>query len=107
VTEGSSSNLFIVKDGTLLTHPATNAILHGITRRVILDIAKELGIPAEERAFTLDELLEADEAFLSSTTMEAASVSSVDGTPLKGGRTILDRIHARFVERTKKEKVDS
>ncbi|NJP36741.1 D-amino-acid transaminase [Alkalicoccus luteus] len=107
VTEGSSSNLFIVKDGTLLTHPATNAILHGITRRVILDIAEELGIPVEERTFTLDELLEADEAFLSSTTMEAASISAVDGRPLKGGRTLLDRIHARFVERTKKEKVDS
>jgi D-alanine transaminase len=70
VTEGSSSNVFVVKNGELWTHPATNLILNGITRRVILDICKEQQIQVIEKSFTVDELLEADEIFISSTTSE-------------------------------------
>ena len=70
VTEGSSSNVFVVKNGELWTHPATNLILNGITRRVILDICKEQEIQVIEKPFTVDELLEADEIFISSTTSE-------------------------------------
>jgi D-alanine transaminase len=70
VTEGSSSNVFVVKNGELWTHPATNLILNGITRRVILNICKEQHIQVIEKPFTVDELLEADEIFISSTTSE-------------------------------------
>ncbi|MED1203148.1 D-amino-acid transaminase [Heyndrickxia acidicola] len=70
VTEGSSSNAFVIKNGELWTHPATNLILNGITRRVILDICKEQGIQVIEKPFTVDELLDADEIFISSTTSE-------------------------------------
>ena len=51
--EGSSSNAFGVKDGVVITHPATNLILNGITRQVVLKICKEFGIPVEEKAFTV------------------------------------------------------
>ncbi|GGI10357.1 D-amino-acid transaminase [Gottfriedia solisilvae] len=77
ITEGSSTNVFIVKDGTLYTHPANNLILNGITRRVIIDIAKKEGIPIKETAFTIDEFLNADEAFTSSTTAEIMPIVSV------------------------------
>jgi D-alanine transaminase len=79
VTEGSSSNMFIVKDGTIKTHPATNLILNGITRRVILDICQEQNIPVKEEEFTIEELLSADEIFLASTTSEVMPIVKVRG----------------------------
>ncbi|WP_354005819.1 D-amino-acid transaminase [Fictibacillus terranigra] len=78
-TEGSSSNLFIIKKGTLYTHPATNLILNGITRQHILKIANEQGIDIAEEAFSTRDLIHADEVFLSSTTMEIAPVIAVTG----------------------------
>lgn len=79
VTEGSSSNVFIVKNGTLKTHPATNLILNGITRRVVLKIAENLQVPVVEKSFTVDELIEADEVFITSTTMEVTPVVQLKG----------------------------
>jgi D-alanine transaminase len=70
LTEGSSSNLFIVSKGELLTHPANNLILNGITRQEILRLASEEAIPWKEKSFTVDELLAADEAFICGTTTE-------------------------------------
>ncbi|MGR3765417.1 D-amino-acid transaminase [Rossellomorea sp. NS-SX7] len=78
VTEGSSSNVFIVKDGSIYTHPATNLILNGITRRVIKDIAAKSGVPFVEKTFTVDELLAAEEMFIASTTSEVMPVIKVD-----------------------------
>lgn len=86
VTEGSSSNMFGVKDGMLYTHPATNLILNGITRQVLLGLCKELGIPVEEKAFTLDEAFEMDEFFLTSTTSEVMPVTSIDGRLIGDGQ---------------------
>ncbi|WP_421380660.1 D-amino-acid transaminase [Bacillus salacetis] len=85
VTEGSSSNMFIVKDGTIKTHPATNLILNGITRRVILDICKEQNIPVQEEEFTVEELLSADEIFLASTTSEVMPIVKVTGGEFEAG----------------------
>ncbi|RIW35738.1 D-amino-acid transaminase [Bacillus salacetis] len=79
VTEGSSSNMFIVKDGIVKTHPATNLILNGITRRVILDICNEQNIKIKEEEFTVQELLSADEIFLASTTSEVMPIVKVAG----------------------------
>lgn len=78
VTEGSSSNVFIVKDGMLMTHPADNYILNGITRQVILSLAKELHIPVREERFTKQDVLEADEIFVSSTTAEIVPAVQID-----------------------------
>lgn len=78
VTEGSSSNVFIVKNGVISTHASDQLILKGITKDVILAICADNGIPFEERTFTLAELQEADEVFLSSTTSEVMPVVEID-----------------------------
>jgi D-alanine transaminase len=85
VTEGSSSNLFIVKNGQLITHPLNNLILGGITRIVILEIAGELGIPVREEAFSLEELNNADEVFVSSTTSEVMPIVEIAGKIIGSG----------------------
>ncbi|OIK09354.1 D-amino-acid transaminase [Bacillus sp. MUM 13] len=87
VTEGSSSNVSIVSNGTVLTHPSDNFILNGISRQVMLKLCKENGIPFEEKPFTLDELLNADEVFLTGTTIEVAPVAEIDGKAI-GSRKI-------------------
>ncbi|MEF3303500.1 D-amino-acid transaminase [Paenibacillus sp. GYB003] len=85
VTECSASNVMIVKDGVLLTHPANRLILHGVTRAVVLRLARELGIPAEERPFSLETLRRADEAFLTSTIMEVMPIVAIDGARVGDG----------------------
>ncbi|MBY6035873.1 D-amino-acid transaminase [Fictibacillus nanhaiensis] len=79
VTEGSSSNVFIVKNGVLQTHPANNLILNGITRQIVLKIADKLQIPVLEESFSVDDLLRADEVFITSTTMEITPVIKLKG----------------------------
>ncbi|MGF9916094.1 D-amino-acid transaminase [Paenibacillus ehimensis] len=85
VTECSASNVMIVKEGAVITHPADNLILHGITRAVALRLARELGIPVAETPFTLDDLRQAEEAFVTGTTIEVTPVISVDGIPVASG----------------------
>nr|WP_325048663.1 D-amino-acid transaminase [Peribacillus glennii] len=85
VTEGSSSNVSIVTDGKIKTHPATNLILNGISRQVMLRLCKENGIPYSEEPFTTDELLAADEVFLSGTTIEVLPVIQIDGQAVGDG----------------------
>lgn len=85
VTEGSSSNIFIVKNNELLTHPATNLILKGITRQVILKICDEQQIAYREETFTIDDLLHADEVFMSSTTSEVTPIIQVDQQKIGNG----------------------
>lgn len=85
VTEGSSTNIFIVKEQTLWTHPANHLILHGITRDITLKLADELGIPVKTEAFTRDSLLSADECFMTSTTMEICPIIQVDGRTIQSG----------------------
>lgn len=85
VTEGSSSNMYGVKDGIIYTHPATNLILNGITRRVILQLSQDLGIEVQEMAFTKAQALEMDEFFMSSTTAEIMPITEIDGNPIGQG----------------------
>lgn len=85
VTEGSSTNVFIVSDGVLRTHPANHLILNGITRQEVLKIAQEREIEYLEKPFTVDELKAADEVFITSTTQEVTPVSSVDGERIADG----------------------
>ncbi|MCQ6557181.1 D-amino-acid transaminase [Paenibacillus mendelii] len=82
VTEGSSSNLFIVKNGVIRTHPANHLILEGITRQVIERIAKSEGIPFESKAFHVEELMDADEVMITSSTREITPVISIDMKPI-------------------------
>jgi branched-chain amino acid aminotransferase len=76
VTEGPGFNVFAVKDGRVIT--PDRGVLHGITRRTVLDICAEQGIATEARALPLDELLEADEVFLSTSGGGAVPVTLVD-----------------------------
>lgn len=85
VTEGSSSNVFIVKNGTLYTHPENNFILNGITRQKVLQLCRKQAIPLQERTFTVDELFSADEIFLTGTTTEVMSVIQVNGKQIGDG----------------------
>lgn len=85
VTEGSSTNVFIVKEGVLRTHPADNMILNGITRLEVLKVAELRNIAYEEKAFTVDELMEAEEVFITSTTQEVTPVIEVDGEMIGNG----------------------
>ena len=97
VTEASSSNAYIVKNGVIITHPETESILGGITRRTLLNLATKAGIQFEERKFTLDEALNADEAFMSSTSMNAIPVSSIDGKQIPIGK-IAAKLHELYEE---------
>ncbi len=83
VTEGTRSNVFAVIEGKVRTHPATNLILSGITREIVLDILKDLSIPVLAEAFNLQELETASEAWLTSTIMEVNPLRAVNGKPFK------------------------
>ena len=85
ITEGSSSNVFIVKDGKLATPPRSNYILHGITRHVTLQLAKKLTIPTQERTISIAELVDADEVWLTNSTQGIKSVTEIDGRPVGTG----------------------
>lgn len=86
VTEGASSNYFIVKDGVLITAPADTLILPGITRDWVLKLAKENGISVEERPFSVAELYAADECFLTSSTREIVPIGTVSGQLINDGQ---------------------
>ena len=86
VTECSSSNVWIIKDDTIYTHPDGNLVLPGITKIMLLKVARKAGIPVKEEAFTLEDLKEADEVFASSTTMEAMPITSIDGNLVGNGK---------------------
>lgn len=87
VTEGSSSNAWIVtRGGTLVTRPPSHTILNGITRLSLLRLAAERGISIEERPFTVEEALSAREAFVSSAGTFALPVTRIDGRPVGDGK---------------------
>lgn len=87
VTEGASCNYFIVKDNQLYTPPADHLILGGITRDWIIDLAETNGIPVHEEAFTVNDLLDADECFLSSSTREIQPVGFIGDHAIQQGQT--------------------
>jgi len=86
VAEGSAENLFIVRDGVLVTSSKTDDVLEGITRRTILQIAKDLGIPVEERTIDRSELYVCDEAFFSGTGVQVSWISEVDNRKVGNGK---------------------
>lgn len=84
VTEGSSSNLFVVQDGALLTAPPQD-VLAGVTQQEVLKLAEELNIQVERRALPLDERERWDEAFLTSTSRHVLPLVRLDGRPIGVG----------------------
>ena len=85
ITEGSSSNMYGIKDGVLYTHPVTNLILNGITRNVILECCKEIGLPVVEEPMSLTTLYSNEEFFMSSTTAEIMPIIVIDGKKIGNG----------------------
>jgi len=109
VAEGSSSNLFFVDGGVVCTPSLDGPVLPGITRDVVIDLAKDESIPVEEGTYTPADVRAADEAFLTNSTWELRPVRAVDGIdvapPAEGDRTgpvtkLLSRLFDRHVETT-------
>lgn len=98
VTEATGDNIFIVKNGEILTPPVYVGILDGITRRTVIEAAKKEGIPVRETEFTLFNVYNADECFLTGTAAEAIAVTSVDGRTIGSGvqGEVTKRILAAF-----------
>ncbi len=86
VTEGTSNNAYIVKDGEIITRPRSNEILHGITRAAVLRYAKDYAMALVERAFSLDEARSADEAFITSASQFVMPVVEIDGIQIGDGK---------------------
>jgi len=105
VTEGTSSSAYIIKDGVIITRPLSTAILPGIRRKVLMNLTKEHGIKVEERLFTLEEALNADEAFMSSATVFVLPIIEIDGRVIGDGKAgaITQKLRAFYVEAALKE----
>lgn len=86
ITEGAASNLFIVKDGVIKTPPKGPFLLPGITRDLVLELAKANGLAQQECSFGLQELQQADEIWLSSSTKEVLPVTKLDGKAVGNGQ---------------------
>ena len=85
LTEGASTNFFVVHNGKLVTHPEGPHILSGVTRRVVLEIAEEMGYPTREVGLPIGSLVEIEEAFLAGTGTEILPVANIDGSPVGSG----------------------
>ncbi len=101
--ESTASNLFAIFDGELWTPPATNYILGGITREIVLELAKELGIPLRERPIPAHKVYVADELFITASGIELAAITSVDGRTIGNGKPgpVLGRLRSAFRKRTR------
>lgn len=98
VTEGTASNVMLVRAGVLVTAPEGERILSGVTRALVLVLARNEGIPVEERTVSVDELRRADEVFLTGTTVEILPVVRVDGALVGTGKpgALTGLLSARF-----------
>ena len=107
VTEGTSNNAYIVKDGKIITRHLGNEILHGITRAAVLRFAREAQMQVEERPFTLAEALDADEAFITSASMFVMPVVEIDGSAIGEGTPgpVAGRLREIYLEESRKAAV--
>jgi branched-chain amino acid aminotransferase len=100
VSEASGMNLFIVRDGVLITPGVDQDILEGITRASILELARDLGIPTQERAVDKTELFVADEVFLSGTAARVTPVRRIESTDLPTERPLMESLRDRLTSIT-------
>jgi branched-chain amino acid aminotransferase len=99
VAEASAANLFMVRDGVLITAPITADVLEGITRRSVVELARHMGIPVVERDIDRSELYIADEIFLSGTAAQVAPVGEVDKRIIgNSSYPITNQLRAAFEE---------
>ncbi|CAM4089340.1 D-amino acid aminotransferase [Campylobacter armoricus] len=105
VTEASSSSAFIIKDKTLITKPFSNEILPGIRRKNILKFAKELGLKIDQRAFSMKEVYEADEVFISAATFLVLGVIKADSKIINDGKVgfYTQKLREKYIEKIQKE----
>lgn len=99
VSEGSAMNIFIVRDGVLITPPITDNILEGITRRSVMELAKkELGLEVVERSIDRTEVFIADEMFMTGTAAQVVAVTKVDHRPVGSGSMgpVTSKLRAMF-----------
>jgi branched-chain amino acid aminotransferase len=98
VSEGSGENIFLVKDGVLITPPTAASILSGITRDTVLKLARELGVETKEQNIPREMLYLADEIFFTGTAAEITPVRSVDRLPVGIGRRgpVTEKLQAAF-----------
>jgi D-alanine transaminase len=98
VTEGSSTNPFIVQDGEVLTPPQSSLILPGITRDLVIELLRDAAMPCAERQITRDELETADEIWICSSSREVQPVTRLDGNAVGEGvpGRVFQRIDALF-----------
>jgi len=104
VTEGTSNNAYIVKDGRIVTRDLSNDILHGITRAAVLRYAAEAQMQVEERAFTVEEAQGADEAFVTSATTFVTPVIALDDARIGSGTPgpVARRLREIYIEESLK-----
>ncbi len=105
VTEGSCTNVAVVIHGQVITHPESPRILSGVSRKVVLELCRELGIPVVERPIRKDELLNSSEVFLMGTTHEVWPVASIDGKslPPETPNGIIRKLKDRFSALARRE----
>lgn len=105
VTEASSANVFIIKNGIIYTHPATNLILNGITRQVVISLCKEHGLQLTEAEFTVDDLMIADEVFITSSTADVMPVIKINEKEMNLGipGSVTQRLQILFKEKVQKD----
>lgn len=104
VSEGSSDNVFIVRDRQLFTPPVTDGALDGVTRGVVLELARELGIPSREKTLAPYDLYTADECFLTGTAVELVPVREIDGRVLPScPGHVFHRLQTGFIDLTQRE----
>ena len=108
VSEGSGENLFVVKNGSLLTNGIEADILMGVTRESILQIAHDLSIPARIGTITVDDMLTADELFFSGTAVEVTAIREVDGMVIGDGTpgAVTRRIQQTFNEAVRGQRAE-
>ena len=104
VTEGTSNNAYIIKDGKIITRHLGNEILHGITRAAVLRFAREAQMVVEERPFTIEEVKSADEAFITSASTFVMPVVEMDGTAIGSGTAgpIASRLREIYLDESRK-----
>ena len=107
ITEGTSNNAYIVKGGKIITRHLGNEILHGITRAAVLRFAASAQMEVEERAFTLEEALEADEAFITSASTFVMPVVEIDGNRIGEGvpGSVTKRLREIYLDESLKKAV--
>jgi branched-chain amino acid aminotransferase len=98
IAEGSGENLFLVRDGGIVTNDKDASILMGVTRASILEIANDLGIPTSVATISVEDVYHADELFFSGTAVEVTPIREVDGHEISRGKPgpVTSRIRERF-----------